>query len=137
MAGLDIAPAPGDMRLWIPEQNKVLGAGLAVVHTWSPLMHLMRRLVSGKQQSGLPPGGFASAGGMSRVVPPAGGMLVGQTVASTSSMEGCDLPSIASGAAAKALEAADGVEAVAGRQGLSIASATWLPSPQEIHSSQV
>ena len=121
----------------------MLGAGLAVIHTWSPLVRLLRRLASGKQQqqqhSGLRPGGVAPAGGMSGVVPPAGVMLMGQTAASTTSLPGgCDLPSIACGAAAKALEAAaDGVEAVAGRQGRSIASVTWLPSPQEIHTSQV
>ncbi|GAX76558.1 hypothetical protein CEUSTIGMA_g4004.t1 [Chlamydomonas eustigma] len=45
MAGLDVAPVPGNLRLWIPEQSKLLGSGLIVVHTWAPFMNLIMRLI--------------------------------------------------------------------------------------------
>ena len=60
-AGLDIAPVPGDIRKWIPEQSKVLGAGLIALHTWPSLMAFMGRLLRASKRPLIGIGGSGPA----------------------------------------------------------------------------
>ena len=117
---------PLPIECFCPTLNQVLGAGLVAIHTWPPMLALMRRLLP--VCSPKPPVGRSGTGLVQREIPSGtsalppsaeaavgtrnltrSGYTAGSTVVGSGSgllLRSADLPSMASSAAAGATEAA-------------------------------